>query len=296
MRSATSPQRATQTSPPSWAAASRSSRRSRRSSPSHSSMNGCRTNVAKPPSRPRRPSSPSRCSMKVSAGNVLRGSGDRFADGLHAGQDAGRVDLLPAEWELGDAVGDRDSVAGGGGVAQAGLAEQRGAARAQLAPRRPHPPRFQPDRVEGGDPTGQVLGLLRRAQRPPLLVRPGVEADLVAAAVDLGEQVGVELGVQALEEEGCRQPACVEMVEDPRQGVLRGDVGADLRGVRIEDAGADFGGLAEVVECQAKRRSHTGPIWTLTGAEPGSSARARAEPAHGPSESDGAPRTAGSGS
>ena len=81
---------------------------------------------------------------------------------------------------------------------------------------------------------------------------PGVVADLVPGRVDLDQQLGVDLGVQPLDEEGRAEPARCELAEQRRQHPGRGRVVAQL-GVGNLGAELDFGRLAEVVEGEAER-------------------------------------------
>ena len=56
-----------------------------------------------------------------------------------------------------------------------------------------------------GDAAAQQLVLLGRRQRVPALVAPAVQPDLVAGGRDVAQRLGIELGVEALDEEGRAQ-------------------------------------------------------------------------------------------
>ncbi len=147
----------------------------------------------------------------------VRGAGHLLADRVEAGEHRGGVDVAPLEGEQGDAVLDAGALARRRGVAQAGLAQDLDAARAQLAAGRAQAGQLEAQLGEGGDASRQVLGLLGGAQVAPLLVQPGVVGDLVAGRGDRAQRPGVELGVDALGEEGRGQIALGQLLQQRRQ-------------------------------------------------------------------------------
>ena len=80
------------------------------------------------------------------------------------------------------------------------------------------PGQLQPELCEGRDARGRGSRPARRRSRlGPLLVAPGVVGDLVARRRRSAQQLGVELGVQPLDEEGRAQPAAASSLEQRRQ-------------------------------------------------------------------------------
>ena len=127
-------------------------------------------------------------------------------------QHAARVDVAPLEGQQGEAGLDTGAAARRGAVAQPGLAQDLDAAVTELPPGGRRPAIRRPSRSKAVDAAGQVLGLLGRRQLAPLLVAPGVVGHLVATGVDLAQQVGIQLGVEALDEEGRRRPRAARAV------------------------------------------------------------------------------------
>ena len=134
-----------------------------------------------------------------------------------------------------------------------------------------------PSSANAPTPRAQVLRLLGAVELAPLLVAPGVVGDLVPAAADLPQRLRVELGVEALDEEGGRADSCVARARQQLAGP--GDAPwASLEARRAERAELELGRLAEVVEAEAERAvGAAGPAHrALTPrAAPGSSARGR---------------------
>src|SRR5436305_1677391 len=169
-------------------------------------------------------------------------SADLFACRAERRQNAAGVYISPLEGQQGEAVLETDAGAGRRAVTQTGLAQDCGAPIAELAARRTQASDLQVESTECGEAPLQVGGLLGHAQLRPLLVAPGVEGNLVTARVDLAQQVGVDLRVQALGFVEHRQAA----VQRPGPGLeMDGDAGN-------ADPGAE-GGEATGVLAVARR-------------------------------------------
>src|SRR4051812_24163120 len=141
--------------------------------------------------------------------------------------------------------------------------------RPETAARGPEALDLEAEAREGGDATAEDLVLVLGRQRVPDLVAPAVQPDLVAGRRDVEEGLGIELGVQALHEEGRAQVERGEGLERARQPDGHGGVVADraLRGAALE-----VRGLAEVVEAEQDRvaqvAAHAGsPFATITGVD-----------------------------
>ena len=107
--------------------------------------------------------------------------------------------------------------------------------------RKPSTSRPSPD---AATPRPGVVLLVGR-QRVPALVAPAVQPDLVAGRRDVAQRVGIELGVEPLDEE---RRAQVERGERPARAAAR----RSPRG-RAGRGALEVGGLAEVVEAQQDR-------------------------------------------
>ncbi len=141
--------------------------------------------------------------------------------------------------------------------------------RPEPAARRPEALDLEAEAREGGDAAAQELVLLVGRQRVPDLVAPAVQPDLVAGRGDVAQRLGIELGVQPLDEEGRAQVQRGERLERARQPDGHRGVVADrpLRGPALE-----VRRLAEVVEAEQDRvaqlAAHAGsPFATVTGVD-----------------------------
>ena len=106
----------------------------------------------------------------------------------------------------------------------AGEHQRRPCAARASSVREPSPPpggrkpsTSRPRRRERGDAAPEQLVLLGRRERVPDLVAPAVQPDLVAGRGDVAQGVGIELGVQALDEEGRAQVERGERLQRARQ-------------------------------------------------------------------------------
>ncbi len=103
--------------------------------------------------------------------------------------------MAPLEGQQGDSILEAGSGSSRGAVAQACIAQDTDAAFPELPARRAQAGDLKAELPKRGEAPVQVRGLLGRRQLGPLLVAPGVEGDLVAATVDLAQQVGIDLRV-----------------------------------------------------------------------------------------------------